>query len=192
MAQCPISIALLALAAAAHIASAADEPMPNTAEPVSAAAVDPVFECYRVNFAWGFRMAGTMVDRSGDVYRYKVDDKDPRPAQPKDSEALLWPAAAMRARFSGLQPIRRVDSTQLAEKIRLIDKTVDGRLTRSDTGVRDAGLSTCHAYVFDAAREAYRDILLGSDGSVADTRFASSAAEAQTLIEWLKSVGVAN
>jgi hypothetical protein len=188
-----ILIVLLATAAATVQAlPAAGEPTARAGAPVAMTAPDPVFECYRVNFAWGFRMAGTMLDRSGGIYRYQVGDKDPRPAPAKDSEPLYWPAAAMRARFSGLQPARVVAFAELAEKIALIDKAAGGRLTQTDTGVRDAGLSTCHAYVFDAGREAYRDVVLGSDGGAADTRIASSAAQAQALIDWLKSLGVAN
>ncbi|HZX90266.1 MAG TPA: hypothetical protein VFE67_06460, partial [Rudaea sp.] len=79
----------------------------------------------------------------------------------------------------------------LAENKALIDAAGSGKLTIADGGARDAGSSGCHAYVHDAAHKRYRDIELGSDGGVSDMRTTNDAPEAQQLLKWLRSVGVA-
>jgi hypothetical protein len=73
----------------------------------------------------------------------------------------------------------------------LIDAAGAGKLAVADSGARDAGSSSCHAYVHDAARKRYRDIELGSDGGVSDMRTTNDAPAAQQLLKWLRSVGVA-
>jgi len=97
----------------------------------------------------------------------------------------------LRAKFETAEPASHADASVLATQVALVDKAAQGTITRADTGARDAGTSTCHAYVRDEAHDRYRDIELGSDGAVSDSRVTNSAAEAQQLIEWLRSVGVA-
>jgi len=79
----------------------------------------------------------------------------------------------------------------LAGNKALIDAAGSGKLSVADGGARDAGSSGCHAYVHDAARKRYRDIELGSDKGVSDVRTINDAPEAQQLLKWLQSIGVA-
>ena len=154
-------------------------------------AADPVFECYRVHSAWGFGMDGAMIDSSGAIFRYSTE-KDPRPDFRDPAGENYWPSASLRSRLFGLQRAGSVDTGKLPEYVALIAKAAEGSIARNDTGVRDAGSSTCHAYVFEAAHQRFRDVMLGSDDAVADFRLTSSAPEAKQLIEWLKTNGVAN
>lgn len=158
----------------------------------AASAATPVFECHRVNYAWGFAMAGKAIDADGNILSYSLRDKDLRPKPVYENGYTYFPAAQMNARFADAQNAGKVDTAKLAENIALIDKAALGKITTIDGGARDAGASSCHAYVFDAAKERYRDIELGSDGGVSDTKNVNGAPEAKTLIDWLKSVGVAH
>jgi len=187
-----VVLAALALATNALAASAADDAKANEAAPSSAAAIGPVFECYRVNTAWGFSMAGAMIDRDGNIYRYRIASKDPRPLFADPGTENYWPAAALQARFAQSQRSGSVDGGALAANVALVSRTVEGKVARTDTGVRDAGSSICHAYVLEPRGQRYRDVVLGSDDAVADFRLTNAAPEAKTIIDWLRSVNVAN
>ena len=185
---------LIALAAytATMPALAADEANGIvTKAPSAATATDPVFECYRVHSAWGFGMDGALIDSGGAIFRYSAE-KDPRPDFPDAAGKNYWPSEVLRGRLTELPRTGSVDAGKLAENAALIAKAAEGSITRSDTGVRDAGSSTCHAYVFEPVQQRFRDVMLGSDNAVADFRLTNSTPEAKQLIEWLKTVGVAN
>jgi hypothetical protein len=152
---------------------------------------DPVFECYRVNYAWGFSMSGAAIGRDGSVLHYSLRDKDLRPVPQEDANTTYYDASNMRARFAGITPSNTVDADALRDDLALIDEAAKGNVSSSPTGVRDAGVSTCHAYIPDSGAHRYRDVQLGSDGAVSDMRFANDAKASATLLDWLKAVGVA-
>ena len=153
---------------------------------------DPVFECYRVNYAWGFSMSGAAIGRDGTTLHYSVHDRDLRPTPRKGGGAVYYEASNLRARFIGATPTGTVVAADsLRDNVALIDDAAKGNVSASPTGVRDAGTSTCHAYVLESGTHRYRDVELGSDGAVTDMRFDNDAKAAATLLDWLRTVGVA-
>jgi hypothetical protein len=187
------SILMVALVVPASLCAA--ENSPPAAEPVTTpetALLDPVFDCFRVNTAWGFALSGTMVDRSGGIYRYSTRGKGWAPPSTQVDGATYYRDADLRAKFADAKGDGSVDAQALAENAALIVKSAEGRIQRADTGTRDAGSSTCHAYIHDETRQRYRDVELGSDGGVSDMRDSNDAAAAQTLLMWLKSIDVAH
>jgi hypothetical protein len=169
----------------------AEQP-PAAVDPASSTApIDPLFDCYRANSAWGLAYSGKVVDRSGQVWSYGARDKA-LPVPFKVDSASYFLAADLVAKYEGRKQAARVDASALAANSALAEKAAAGKITTTDTGVRDAGSSTCHAYVFDAANQRYRNVELGSDGGVADQRVSNDAPEAQTLLDWLRKSGVAS
>jgi hypothetical protein len=181
-------LASLALAIAAAAATPAAPPPPSTDSTSTVTSIDPVFDCYSANSAWGLTYAGNVVGRDGRIWKYSQRGKS-LPTQSNGQAA--YDGAALRAKFEGATAGMQVDAAILTEKIALIDKAAGGKITSTGTGVRDAGTSTCHAYVRDAAGAGYRDVELGSDGGVADRRIDNAAPEAKALLDWLHSLGVA-
>jgi hypothetical protein len=181
--------AILLLVAAIGAPGAVHALAPAAGE-ARAAPLDPVFDCYAANSAWGLTLAGKIVDRSGRILSYRSHGRMPPDATSVDGHGYVE-ASALVAKFAGAADSGKVDAVALAEHLGMIDEAAGGKITSSDTGVRDAGTSTCHAYVFDAAHRRYRDVELGSDGGVADRRIVNDAPAAATLIEWLRSIGVA-
>jgi hypothetical protein len=154
-------------------------------------AFDPVFECYRVNTAWGFAMSGAAIGHDGVIKRYRLIDTDMRPAPIHEDDMTYVDASRLRARVDAATASGSVDTDKLRDNIALIEDAAKGHVSTVITGVRDAGTSSCHAYVFDGDKQRYRDIDLGSDGAVSDTRWENDAKAAATILEWLKSSGVA-
>jgi hypothetical protein len=181
----------LVLAVSSISAAAADETAATASDPsISAASIDPVFDCYRANSAWGLSYSGKVIDRNGWIWSYGTRGKTLPEAQ-RDHDRNYYQAADLLAKYAGGTRGSRIEDREIAEHAAQIEKADAGTVTSTDTGVRDAGTSTCHAYVFDAATRHYRDVELGSDGGVADRRFVNDSPQATSLIDWLRSVGVA-
>ena len=150
------------------------------------ASIDPVFDCFSANSAWGIAYSGKVLDRAGRIWSYSQRG---RMLPALSDPGSTYDGGELRAKFAGATPGTQVADDAMAPNVALIDKAAAGTISSSDTGVRDAGTSTCHAYVADGAR--YRDIQLGSDSGVGDRRIVNDAAEAKTLLDWLRSIGVA-
>jgi hypothetical protein len=187
-----IAAALLGAAcAAASIACAAQNAAPSGQDsPPSAASIDPVFDCYRTNSAWGLVYSGKVIDRDGWILSYGERDKA-LPEPRKSDDHKLYDAAELQAKYADGTRGSRIEASALAEHVALIEKASAGKIVSTYTGVRDAGTSTCHAYIFDAAAKRYRDVELGSDEGAADQRVSNDAPEAQALLQWLRASGVA-
>ena len=163
---------------------------PATSATSAAAPIDPVFDCYSANSAWGLSYAGKTIARDGRVWRYRERGKA-LPERSGEPGHGSYDAAALRAKFAAATAAEQIDAATLAEKVALIERAAAGNITSSDTGVRDAGTSSCHAYLAAEQGKRYRDIELGSDAGVGDRRIVNDAPEAQGLLDWLRSVGVA-
>ncbi len=192
--RCAVPMVALAITVSVH---AAETVQAAAAVDTSATApLDPVFDCFHVSTAWGFALSGTMIDRQGNIYRYRMHGKGWAPPSTQVDGATYYRDAtcarslltqkAMAASMPG--PLAEMPPENAA----LIVKSADGEIQRADTGTRDAGSSTCHAYMYEPTQQRYRDVELGSDGGASDMRDSNSSADAQTLLEWLKSVDVAS
>jgi hypothetical protein len=180
----------LAFVAAVVVAATAEPQATGQDSASSAAALDPLFDCYRANSAWGLTYSGKVMNRNGQVWSYSARGKA-LPVPHKESGLTWYKAADLIAKYAGSTPAERLEAGALAEHAALIEKAAAGNVASTDTGVRDAGTSTCHAYLFDAAGKRYRDVELGSDGGVGDQRISNDATEAQTLLQWLRASAVA-
>lgn len=186
-------IATTLIAQAAPPTPAATRPaVPTAATTPAAHPAEPVFDCYRMNSAWGFMLAGAMIDSTGAIYRYRIEGKPWAPTPEKVDGKNWLRAADLQAKFANAKQDGSIDAKALQQNIALIANSSGGALKITDAGARDAGISTCHAYIHDAAGQRYRDVELGSDGGVADSRMSNDSAASQTLLAWLKSVKVAS
>jgi hypothetical protein len=183
----PIIGVTIAAALAVAATTRADD-----AEPAGPAqALVPVFDCFAMNSAWGFTLSGKLIDTDGKVFSYGRRGKAWLVMPVAEGSAKYFSEAELQDKFSDARPTGQIDAAALAENKTLIDAAGSGKLAVADGGARDAGSSGCHAYVHDAAHKRYRDIELGSDGGVSDMRTTNDAPEAQQLLKWLRSVGVA-
>lgn len=175
------------LLATAPSGSAAIHAIPD---PKPAAQIDPVFDCYAANSAWGLTFSGKAVGRDGRIVAYRRRGSA-LPDVVRDGERSFVAAGDLAKKFEGAVDSGQADADVLAKQIATIGAVAAGHIAQSDTGVRDAGSSTCHAYVADTAGRRYRDVMIGSDGGVADRRIVNDAPAAKALLDWLRSLGVA-
>ena len=161
-----------------------------TASEIPTIVLQPVFDCYRANSAWGFTLSGKIIDNNGKIWSYGKHGQPWQPTLAREGSSVYLTAKMLQTKFVEPTEIGSVDPKALQDNSELIAKAGKGTLSRTDTGVRDAGTSACHAYIRE--NERYQDIDLGSDNGVSDMRNSNDAPEAQVLLSWLKSVGVAN
>ena len=184
-------IAIVAAALSAVCAVAAPGAASEVEEPATAAVLVPLFDCFSTNSAWGLTLSGRLIDAAGNVFSYGRRGKAWLVMPDTEQGANYYSEAVLQDKFSDARRTGQVDAAALAANAALIDAAGAGKLDVVDGGTRDAGSSGCHAYVHDTVRRRYRDIDLGSDGGVSDVRTTNAAAEAQQLLKWLRSVGVA-
>lgn len=173
--------------AAVHLVTSPDPALEHATPPV----IDPVFDCYHTNSAWGYTLSGSVIDSSGKLWSYGKLGQAWLPTPIREFNGTYLTTTDLQAKFAGAIQTGTIDAKALTENCALIAAAADGTVTQTDTGTRDAGTSVCHAYIRDETKQRYRDIELGSDGGVCDTRVQNSAPEAQTLLTWLKAIGVA-
>ena len=197
MLRAALLLAVFATACAFRVASArsaaADEPPAPAQKPAETAAstLVPLFDCYRTNSAWGYTLSGRLIDVDGRLWTYGRRGKAWLPQAMEDAGVRFYPAADLLEKYTDAQQSGSVDAATLAEKSKLIADAAAGQMVPEDSGVRDAGYSGCHAYVRNAAHRGYRDVDLGSDGGVNDTRVKNDSEAAQQLLAWLRSIKVA-
>jgi hypothetical protein len=143
-----------------------------------------LFDCYSVNYAWGFTLSGYYVDDAGTVHAYQSTGPRWLPTTPAENERSAYSEAELRAKYRAAGAIARVDATTLKEKIALIERAANGAITRKAAGA-DQGRQACVAYVVSPRSGNYLEIVLNAEGDVQER---NAAREAQELLQWLRSL----
>ena len=157
-----------------------------TAQPVSMNFGRVVFDCYYVNFAWGYTMSGFYIDQEGAMFRYDRGE-EPWLPDPLLEEPYVVSAADLEAKFINSTPIGDLDSTLLAEKMILAVQAAAGEISREQVAA-DAGWSGCVVYRYHTELDGYSEIILGAGG---DFLIRNSAPQAQDLLSWLQGLDTA-
>lgn len=149
---------------------------------------EAVFDCYNENHAWGHRLTGFYIAADGQVYRYRREGLAV-PAQPVPKGGVtVISAAELSAKYAGKSPWTRIAPAELRIKAAMIANAAAGTITRVRTRTVDAGQSLCVAYRYDASRDSYTAVPLGSFGPT-EIQTNNSAPAATALLHWLDSIG---
>jgi len=155
----------------------------------------PLFGCYVANFAWSPVFRGFVIDDTGRIWSYdRVKNLRGRRATwtPKQAgrgdagmgERAWFDGAQLRAMFWQAESTFRVPRVELEEHAKLIADARLGKITRTQTAV-DAGGRGCDAFFWNATRDAYERVELGTHG---DWWLANSAPAARELTRWLRAI----
>ena len=134
LAALALGVALDAASAVRGVgAPAVDGTGPRAAAP--AGPIDPLFDCYAANSAWGLTYSGKVIDRGGQVWSYRARGKT-LPASADEAGKRYFDAAELGAKF--LEPLAAgsVDGKTLAEHAAQIEKAAGGALTGSEADRR--------------------------------------------------------
>jgi len=181
-------------AATAPPSAAPSTAAPSSAAPSPAAATSqstPVFDCFHINFAWGFTLSGKFIDADGTIYSYRRKQPAWLPKAIEEDGRRYLSQADLDAKYVERTKIGSLVTSELDTHRGTIEAAGAGKLVQAGPGANDAGTSSCHAYIHDAAKGRFRDVNLGSDGGISDSPQRNDAKEAEALMTWLKSIGVA-
>jgi hypothetical protein len=140
-----------------------------------------VFDCYYVNFAWGYKLSGVFIDSKGQVFKYNRNGNPWLPPSVREG-ASVHPESELLEKYMNAEIVGQVDKTVLNEKIKLIGAASEGTITRTPHA-KDAGGRGCVAFSYDEKNKSYKETRLGSRGNFTTT---NSAPEAQELYYWLQ------
>jgi len=176
-----ISIMLLGLAAC-RLIPAGDSGQP----PADVKLGQVLFDCYYVNFAWGYTLSGYFINQDGAIFRYDRGDNRWLPESIRE-DSFVISSTDLIAKFSNQEYIGEIDPNLLKEKIALIPAVVGGKITEEQVAA-DAGWGGCVTYRYHPDLDAYSEIPLGAGG---DFLIKNNAPEAEELLIWLQDINVA-
>lgn len=163
------------------------EPPPDSLPPDNSSAVAQkiLFEFSYINFAWGFQCHGFYVDSAGHAWKYRFERTD-EPWQPADPENIT--EAELLEKYShNLSLAATLDKGIVDKMAKLIAAASEGELSDRRNIGNDMGSEEYLAYAFDADQETYHPVTLTIYGDWVTENY---AAEAKSLVEWLRSIEV--
>jgi hypothetical protein len=145
-----------------------------------------LFDCYYVNFAWGYTLSGYYIDQEGGVIRYDRGD-DPWQPESLQTEPFVFSSADLEMKFKNQSRVGEVASDLLQEKLALAGRAAAGEISQEQVAA-DAGWSGCVLYHYHPDLDGYSEIPLGAGG---DFLIRNSAPEARELLGWLQGLDTA-
>lgn len=147
-----------------------------------------VFDCYNENHAWGHQLSGFYIDRYGNVYRYSHNGTAWQPKSGMQGKQLYYEGAELQGKFTNKTLMTSIDTATMQGKIALIESAASGTVSYLKARVADAGRNACLAYRFNAGNNRYQAVELGSYG-VTQIKTVNNSSAAQTLLQWLVTIG---
>jgi len=155
------------------------EPCPSSCEIPEGQ--DYLFDISYVNYAWGYRMNGYVIDREGNVSSYDHSDAEWLP-----SSDQYYTQAELDEKFSqNLTLIGTVELTILLDRFARLSVAEEGPLSPGVNVCYDAGTSTYMGYRYDSDTQHYIPIVLYMAGDTARKNFND---QAKYLFDWLLEI----
>jgi len=143
------------------------------------------FEYHYLNFAWGAKDYGWMIDREGNVRGYE----NPTEYRWPDSSGYLS-SEDLEYNLSLTDTLlHHINAKELERHTKLISGAAEGALSDHSHRGADMGSSTLSCYAYDHNTGSYKHVLLSLSG---DLEQINQSAEAGVLVDWLKEFGVAD
>ena len=142
-----------------------------------------LFECSRINFAWGYSYSGFHIDNQGKIYKfeYQRDDKHWAPVNPKEITER-----ELEEKYNhGKKLLGEIAPQELLEKFTLIETAKYGKQSSAKQTASDAGALVLACFDFDEVKGSYRVIELAVEG---DRTYGNRSPAAKELSEWLTSL----
>ncbi|PKK83878.1 MAG: hypothetical protein CVT49_06405 [candidate division Zixibacteria bacterium HGW-Zixibacteria-1] len=139
-----------------------------------------IFETEYLNWAWGYRLEGMVIDNQGHIYKYSYNHLD----IPWDTASPgILTVADLDAKFGHNQVLTGfVPMDTLLKYYNMIEVAATGPVSPPVTRCFDFGLMTTLAYQLDTNSGNYNSVILHRSGDVAQMNFSP---QANALYRWL-------
>lgn len=139
-----------------------------------------LLESYTIEMTWGYQLSGMYIDDDGTVWAYEHTGTPWYPEKLKPGELS---ERDMLTKHTNPRQIGTVDRQLLRDMTQMIKPAARGTITSAASGAGTGSLEV--AYLFDPDASTYHEIILAGQGDRVAT---NSAAEAQTLLDYLRQV----
>jgi hypothetical protein len=139
-----------------------------------------LFDSYRLDTSWGYKLEGIFIDSDGAVWRYQRDE----PWYPAEQRPTVVSERDLLQKYDGAERVGSVDAAVLAKMAALIEGAAKGRVARELPSFERSG-NLDVAYQFDSRQRRYDQVFLGGGGAWVARNFSPEAAE---LLRWLDEV----
>lgn len=141
-----------------------------------------LFEYEYINYAWGYRHFGWMIDSEGKVRGYSLPEK----WNGTDESMLISKVDLMENLAQTDESYTSVDNSDLLKHFNDRFDIQGARMDTSDVYMADAGIGALFVYVWDTSLNKYKKVLLASKG---DLSVSNTSSKAKSAVSWLVKVG---
>jgi hypothetical protein len=139
------------------------------------------FEYHFLNFAWGVKDFGWLLDRHGTIRRFEL----PEEYNSVNHGDYLSLEQIENNLAQADSVVGEVNAAKLEKKIRLIAGASEGEITKVHRQGADMGLGVYGCFKFNLEMQAYQYILLSADG---DHQQYNRSPDAEKLVKWLNEL----
>jgi len=140
-----------------------------------------LFQCERINYAWGNFHSGWFLDSEGYVRAYEQPEHWTFP----NATGILADTAMLANLVQADSICLQIDAKELSDKVRLIERASKGVLSNPVNEMNDFGSIVYNCYTYDPKTKSYHCFLLNQYG---DFMISNKSAAAKELYLWLQDL----
>lgn len=146
-----------------------------------------LFQYHHINWAAGFQCHGFYVDRDGNVYGYKCGKPGKGRNIWEGDTVDYFTEDEILKNLISKKLVSKLDKREVKEMSALIKAALGGELSERIHSGYDSGGTIYSAYIYDPAKEKYKQVFLHLDGDYTRQNLSPSAI---ALTEWLRSIAI--
>lgn len=140
-----------------------------------------LFQKEYINHAWGYQHSGIFIDTTGIVKSYNLPVSWNFP----DQDGYISESKLNENFDKALKDECSVDKGEILRHFNLLYVAQIGTITDPVNVAADAGTTSYYGYIYEPARNRYKQILLRQNG---DFEVKNTSREAQKIYEWLEQI----
>jgi hypothetical protein len=140
-----------------------------------------LFQCERINYAWGDFHRGWILDSEGYVRAYVQPEHWTFP----NSSGMISDSAMQSNLIQADSICMQLDLNELSDKVSLIEQASKGDLSKPVNEMCDYGALVYNCYMYDQKTKTYHCFLLNQYG---DFMISNKSNAAKKLYEWLQGI----
>ncbi len=152
----------------------------SSAASADAGRLQALFDCYRVQSAWGYLVSGWLITAEGEVYQYRYRGVPLPGIGDRRSDRTL-----LERKWHDRHRVGSVPRDELQVHFAQVEAAARGSIVRRSTGSRDAGHSLCVAMQWRG--DGYNHVVLGSLPP-SDIEVVNVAPAGTALRDWLSEI----
>jgi hypothetical protein len=141
-----------------------------------------VFEYEYINYAWGYRHLGWMIDEGGRIKGFNL----PQNWNDTDKDMIISKEDLRENLNQADTLFGYADNSEMLKHYNNRFDFLKGDLDTSGIFMADAGIGALYAYIWSDDHAGYRKVLLAQKGDISVT---NTSSQAKSAVKWLRETG---